>query len=401
MGKRFARAFATLFAALFIALAIAVPAAADEAAVAFAVDAESLALDGVDSWGEVEDGFTLTYEGAALLADETQADVELLFSNVALDEAESFASADVELAVVDAPEGALVALLVKPAPEEQHDDGTDDQEEAFLLIGPAGGFDLGLEFVDGEFLWSVAKDDTDSNSGYGIQLPIPADAWRAGMSWAFATASALMEEFGLPEVDPEAIIAKLKDLGLEGLYRRLQDLDLEDLGRRLQELDLEGLMIRLQGLDFKGLSPNMPSFSLDDDDPSLDDYEFDDFDFDGPDFDGLGFDDVGFGFDEWEDEPEITYYTVTFKDPDGRILDEQEVEYGGAATAPKIPRRVDETFLYWDRDFSYVTGNLVVRAVYASTVPSTGDATPLAGALAALAVLGFTAIFCSARLRAK
>ena len=389
MGKRFARAFATLFAALFLALAIAVPAAADEGAVVFAVDAESLALDGLDSWDEAEGEFTLTYEGAALLADETQADVELLFSNVALDEAEAFASADVELAVVDAPEGALVALLVKQAPEEQPDDGADKQEEAVLLIGPAAGFALGLEFVDGEFLWSVAEDDADTNSDYGVQLPIPADAWRTGVSWVFGMVSGLLEEFGLPEADQKAIVTKLMDLDLEGL------------GHRLQDLDLEGLMVRLQGLDFKGLGLNIPSFSSDDDDLNLDDYEFDGFDFDGFDFDGLGFDDGGFGFDEWEDEPEITYYTVTFKDPDGRILDEQEIEYGGAATAPKIPRRVDETFLYWDRDFSYVTGNLVVRAVYVSTIPSTGDATAPLSALTALAVLGLAAICCPARFRTK
>jgi uncharacterized repeat protein (TIGR02543 family) len=63
-------------------------------------------------------------------------------------------------------------------------------------------------------------------------------------------------------------------------------------------------------------------------------------------------------------EFEKTTFTVTFKDWDGRVLDTQEVEPGGSATAPNDPEREGYTFKGWDEDFTNVTGNLTVTATY-------------------------------------
>jgi uncharacterized repeat protein (TIGR02543 family) len=63
-------------------------------------------------------------------------------------------------------------------------------------------------------------------------------------------------------------------------------------------------------------------------------------------------------------EFEKTTFTVTFKDWDGRVLDTQEVEPGGSATAPDEPEREGYTFKGWDKDFTDVTGNLTVTATY-------------------------------------
>jgi len=58
-------------------------------------------------------------------------------------------------------------------------------------------------------------------------------------------------------------------------------------------------------------------------------------------------------------------YTVTFADWDGKALVERAVLYGEAAKAPfKNPARKDWTFAGWDKDFSAVTGNMVVKALY-------------------------------------
>ena len=61
---------------------------------------------------------------------------------------------------------------------------------------------------------------------------------------------------------------------------------------------------------------------------------------------------------------EIEKYTVTFKDYDGTVLQEVEVEKGQAAIAPKDPTREGYTFTGWDKDFSNVEGNIEVIAQY-------------------------------------
>ena len=62
-------------------------------------------------------------------------------------------------------------------------------------------------------------------------------------------------------------------------------------------------------------------------------------------------------------------YTVTFKDWNGTVLKTQQVQYGGAATAPANPTRVGYTFTGWDKAFTNVTANLVVTAQYVQNEP--------------------------------
>ena len=62
----------------------------------------------------------------------------------------------------------------------------------------------------------------------------------------------------------------------------------------------------------------------------------------------------------------INTYTVTFKDWNGTVLKTQQVQYGGAATAPANPTRVGYTFTGWDKAFTNVTANLVVTAQYSA-----------------------------------
>ena len=62
--------------------------------------------------------------------------------------------------------------------------------------------------------------------------------------------------------------------------------------------------------------------------------------------------------------PGVTYYTVTFKDWDGTILDAQQVEEGHSATAPANPTREGYTFAGWDKDFSNIQSDLIVTALY-------------------------------------
>jgi len=60
----------------------------------------------------------------------------------------------------------------------------------------------------------------------------------------------------------------------------------------------------------------------------------------------------------------IVVFTVQFVDYDGLILSEQTVEEGNSATAPANPAREGYTFTGWDADFSYITGNLTITALY-------------------------------------
>ena len=64
-----------------------------------------------------------------------------------------------------------------------------------------------------------------------------------------------------------------------------------------------------------------------------------------------------------EDE-EPVQYTVTFLDYDGSIISKITVESGAAAKAPANPSMEGYTFIGWDKDFSKVTSNLIVRAEY-------------------------------------
>lgn len=57
-------------------------------------------------------------------------------------------------------------------------------------------------------------------------------------------------------------------------------------------------------------------------------------------------------------------YKVKFIDHDGSILKEEEVNKNSSATAPSDPERFGYTFAGWDCDFSNVTSNLDVHALY-------------------------------------
>ena len=57
-------------------------------------------------------------------------------------------------------------------------------------------------------------------------------------------------------------------------------------------------------------------------------------------------------------------YTVTFVDWNGAVIDTQVVSEGEAATAPTDPTREGYTFTGWDKDFSNVTEDITVTALY-------------------------------------
>lgn len=59
----------------------------------------------------------------------------------------------------------------------------------------------------------------------------------------------------------------------------------------------------------------------------------------------------------------INSYTVTFMD--GKtVLKTEKVQHGSAATAPEVPEKDGKTFKEWDKGFSTVTSDLTINAVY-------------------------------------
>ena len=64
------------------------------------------------------------------------------------------------------------------------------------------------------------------------------------------------------------------------------------------------------------------------------------------------------------EEAQVTKYKVTFKDKDGNVISEVEVEEGQAATAPEAPAVEGYLFKEWDKAFDNVTSDLEVNAVY-------------------------------------
>ena len=62
--------------------------------------------------------------------------------------------------------------------------------------------------------------------------------------------------------------------------------------------------------------------------------------------------------------PPPPIYRVTFIDWDGIEIDHQEVISGGAAVIPPDPERSGYIFLGWDKEFSNVTSDLTVTALY-------------------------------------
>lgn len=59
----------------------------------------------------------------------------------------------------------------------------------------------------------------------------------------------------------------------------------------------------------------------------------------------------------------INSYTVTFMD--GKtVLKTEKVKHGSAVTAPEVPKKDGKTFKGWDKGFSNVTSDLTINAVY-------------------------------------
>ena len=60
----------------------------------------------------------------------------------------------------------------------------------------------------------------------------------------------------------------------------------------------------------------------------------------------------------------INKYTVTFMDGEKVLETFTNVPHGSAVTAPEVPKKDGKTFSKWDKDFSNVTSDLTINAVY-------------------------------------
>lgn len=60
----------------------------------------------------------------------------------------------------------------------------------------------------------------------------------------------------------------------------------------------------------------------------------------------------------------INKYTVTFMDGEKVLAAFTNVPHGETVTAPEVPKKAGKTFSKWDKDFSKVTSDLTINAVY-------------------------------------
>lgn len=67
---------------------------------------------------------------------------------------------------------------------------------------------------------------------------------------------------------------------------------------------------------------------------------------------------------EYKATAQLPTYTITFVDWDGSVLKSEQVEEGQSATAPAEPTREGYTFIGWDKEFSNVSADLTVTALY-------------------------------------
>lgn len=82
---------------------------------------------------------------------------------------------------------------------------------------------------------------------------------------------------------------------------------------------------------------------------------------------------------EVSDDEYLPSYTVTFKNYDGTVIETQSVKLGGSAVEPAQPERPSDgyysyTFSGWDKDFTNITGNRTITALY-SEIPIFTDTT--------------------------
>ncbi len=60
----------------------------------------------------------------------------------------------------------------------------------------------------------------------------------------------------------------------------------------------------------------------------------------------------------------INKYTVTFMDGEKVLKAYTNVQHGSAVTAPEVPEKDGKTFSKWDKDFKNITSDLTINAVY-------------------------------------
>ena len=80
-----------------------------------------------------------------------------------------------------------------------------------------------------------------------------------------------------------------------------------------------------------------------------------------------GYKAAGTGSSDYPYTVEKASYTVTFVDGGGKTLSTQKVAHGESAAAPAVPEKEGYAFDKWDKDFSKVTSDLTVTALWKCT----------------------------------
>ena len=68
------------------------------------------------------------------------------------------------------------------------------------------------------------------------------------------------------------------------------------------------------------------------------------------------------------EKEEIEFFTVKFKDYDGTIIKEEEVEKGKDAVCLDEPKRFGYKFIGWDKDITNVKEDMEVMALYEENI---------------------------------
>ena len=66
----------------------------------------------------------------------------------------------------------------------------------------------------------------------------------------------------------------------------------------------------------------------------------------------------------WKQFDIISAYKVVFTDENGAIIEEQMVGYGENATPPEMPNREGYQFVGWDKSYTNITNDIVIKAIY-------------------------------------